>query len=145
MTNTANAEILDPTDDEGFVVTSADDVLLDAQIGHLLGLDAQIEALQERRDGLAAIVIEAVQGKPDWRFQATGAQVAVVEAETIVCDDLDALEAATSRRLFAKLTKRAFDVKAYRSHLAAGTFGIERAAAAVRTRTSKPSLRITKR
>lgn len=145
MTNTANAEVLDSTDEDGFLIVDSTDVLLDAQIGRLLGIDAQIAVLEERRDHLAEIIIEAVQAKDDGKYEAPDAKVAVVEAETLVCDSLADLEAATSRRLFAKLTKRVFDVKAYHSHVAAGTFGIEKATGVLRLRKSKPSLRITKR
>jgi hypothetical protein len=123
-------------------VIELSDATLELQVHRLIELDAKIKAAQDARAELAAEIVDAVDAR-DGTITVDGIKVTVVRAVRRVID-IAKLEQVTSRRLFAKLTKRVVDIGAYDAHLTAGTTGIEAVAEIVEEVESKPSLRITK-
>lgn len=132
------------TTDDGAAVISFDAMVVDLKVHRLLQLDEKIKEAQEARAELANEIIEHLDAAtPDGSAVISGIKVTVVRPVRRLID-LAQLELVASRRLFAKLTKRVVDIKAFDAHLQAGTAGIDAVAKIVTEVESAPSLRITK-
>jgi hypothetical protein len=130
------------TTEDGAAVIIFEDAVVALKVHRLVQLDAQLKAAKDARDELVAELVEDIDAAGG-SLVADGIKVTVVRPVRRVID-LAQLELVASRRLFAKLTKRVVDIKAFDAHVQAGTTGIEAVEAIVTEVESAPSLRITK-
>lgn len=120
-------------------MTTATTTTTDELVHQLLIAERAIDRAEERADALKAELIERLG--VDGRHETDEAKVAVVETHTPVLD-VEALQAATSKHTFYKLTKRVVDmakVKALRGLDALPEEVVE----IIGERVSKPSVRLT--
>lgn len=113
----------------------------DTLVGQLLDLEDQAEAIAEQIEKVKTILLDRIAigtaiETPRARVAATQGSQRVVDIET--------LEAVASRHWFIKLTKRVLNTPALNAAAESGALPAD-IAEIVQTKTTKPSLRITRR